>query len=77
MTNLKKMTLEHCAFERMNVFLTNYRHKTCVIFRDWTFLTKYWHHCKDFFVKNWKKQGSLLLLLPVIYGVVLTELTFF
>ena len=47
--NSKKMTLEHRVFERMDVFLTMYKHESSVFFREWTFLS-YGNERNDFFL---------------------------
>ena len=34
MKNLKKMTWEHCVFERMDIFFTKYGHENNVFFKE-------------------------------------------
>ena len=38
----KKMRWEYCFFERMDVFLTKYRHESIVFFREWRFFYRIW-----------------------------------
>ena len=59
---LKKMTLEYCVFERMDIFFTKYGLDSSEFFeRKDVFLTKYGHERIDYFVKNRRKKKGILI----------------
>ena len=54
---LKKMTLQYCVFERMDIFFTKYGLDSREFFeRKDVFFSKYGHESIDYFVKKSKKK---------------------
>ena len=72
-----KMKCKSCVFERVDVFLTKYVHESRVL-REWMI---FWQNMgmgvEFFFVKNMRKKCFFVIFWPIIYIILLTELTFF
>ena len=64
--SFKKYDMNALCFWENGSCLTKYGHASSVLFREWTFLTKYWYESSDFIVNNWKKRASLWHFWPII-----------
>ena len=71
----KKITSEHSVLERIDVCMTKHAHESSLFLENGRFSIKHGHE-SIFFVKL-EKRASNWLFGPIIYSVILTELTFF